>query len=300
MWWSRKPAGAGTAVAAVAGVPDHPWEIGPVSPGIAATAEEIWRYRRLLSFFAIQGIKGLYQGMTLGIFWLFGRPLIPIFISAFVFGRLLNVPSDGLPYFLFFLTGTAAWMLFEQSLMWATRSLDMQKSVIKKLYFPRLLAPMASVAPGLVYFGIYMGLIVGAAVYYLIKEDRWYLSFGPGWLVAFGAAAMSVLLAVSIGLFTCVWQIRHRDVRMGIRYMMRFWFYLTPVIYPMSQVPPDLRWIIYLNPMASLVETFKWGLLGVGQFPALPLLSTLAIISVVAPAGVWYFSRSEAASVDEL
>ena len=85
-----------------------------------------------------------------------------------------------------------------------------------------------------------------------------------------------------------------------MRYFMRFWSYLTPIIYPMSQVPPKLRWAIYLNPMASVIETFKWGLLGVGQFPVLPLLSSLAVILVVGAAGVWYFSRSEAASVDSL
>src|SRR5690606_18474186 len=129
---------------------------------------------------------------------------------------------------------------------------------------------------------------------------RWYLSFGPGFAIAAAAVFMTILLAVAIGLFTSVWQVRHREIRFTIRYVMRFWFYLTPVIYPMSQVPPNLHWVIYLNPMASIVETFKWSLLGVGQFPVGPLLATLAIVPLVLAAGIWYFSRSEAASVDEM
>lgn len=276
------------------------WTIEPARPGMISTINEVWRYRRLLVFFTVQAVKGLYQGTTLGIFWLFARPLLPIFISAFVFGRLLNVPSDGLPYFLFFLAGSSVWMVFERSLLSATRGLDSQRAIIKKLYFPRLIVPMASITPGVVYFVIYLGLILGTAIYYLVQQGRWYLAFGPGWLIALAAAAGAMLLAVAISLFTCVWQVRHPDVRMGLRYAMRFWFYLTPVIYPMSQVPPNLQWVIYLNPMASLVETFKWGLLGVGQFPVGPLLSTLVIIGVVGSTGAWYFHRSEAASLDHL
>jgi lipopolysaccharide transport system permease protein len=276
------------------------WTIEPSRVGVVAAAREFWHYRRLLAFFATQAVKGLYEGTSLGIFWLFARPLLPIFISTFVFGSLLKIPSDGLPYFLFFLTGTSVWMLFDRSLLWATRSLDQQRTLIKKLYFPRLIVPVSSVAPAVVYFGIYLALIVGAAVYFFVTDGRWYLAVGPGWLVALAAAALSIVMAVAIGLFTAVWQTRFREVRYGLRYAMVFWFYLTPVIYPMSQVPPHQHWVIYLNPMASIVETFKWGLLGVGTFPVLPLVSAMAVMLVVLAIGIWYFNRSEAASVDAL
>ncbi len=279
---------------------EQAWTIDPVNQGPRATVRELWRYRRLFGFFGVQSIKGLYQGTALGVFWLFARPLLPILISTFIFGGLLGAQSDGLPYFLFNLTTTSVWMLFERSLIWTTRSLDMQSGLIKKLYFPRLIVPLAAVAPALVYFGIYLTLIVVASVYYLFTDHRWYLSFGPGWLVAVGAAAGAVMMAVVVGLFTSVWMTRYRDVRFGIRYVTRFWFYLTPVLYPMSQVPPDLRWVIYLNPMAPIVEVYKWGLLGVGHFPLLPLAASLGVMLVVGAAGVWYFSRSEATSVDSM
>jgi lipopolysaccharide transport system permease protein len=276
------------------------WVIEPTRSGLAAALREMWQYRRLLVFFGSQTIKGLYAGTTLGIFWLFARPLLPVFISTFVFGSLLQVPSNGIPYFLFFLIGTSVWMLFDRSLLWATRSLDQQKGLIKKLYFPRLIVPIAAVSPAIVYFGIYLALIVGGAVYYFVTTGRWYLALGPGWLIAFAAAAIAIVMAVTAGLFTSVWQARHREVRFGLRYAMSFWFYLTPVIYPMSQVPDHLHWVIYLNPMASVVETFRWGLLGVGLFPAVPLLTSVAIVLVVGAFGVWYFTQSEAASVDSL
>ena len=126
MWWRNSGA-------AVAAVDDSAWAVEPVAAGMGSTTLELWRYRQLAWFFAVQSVKGLYRGMTLGIFWLFARPLLPILISTFIFGRLLNVPSDGLPYFLFFLTGMSIWMVFERALLFATRSLDMQRSVIKKL-----------------------------------------------------------------------------------------------------------------------------------------------------------------------
>lgn len=282
------------------GAADHAWTIDPVNQGPRATVRELWRYRRLFGFFGVQSIKGLYQGTGLGVFWLFARPLLPILISTFIFGGLLGAQSDGLPYFLFNLTTTSVWMLFERSLIWTTRSLDMQSGLIKKLYFPRLIVPLAAVAPALVYFAIYLTLILLASVYYLYADHRWYLAFGPGWLVAIGAAVGAVLMAVVVGLFTSVWMTRYRDVRFGIRYVTRFWFYLTPVLYPMSQVPPDLQWVIYLNPMAPIVEAYKWGLLGVGQFPLVPLAASLGVMLVVGSAGVWYFSGSEATSVDNL
>ncbi len=162
------------------------------------------------------------------------------------------------------------------------------------------MVPITSVAPALAYFGIYLALIIAAAAYYLAREHRWYLALGPGWLVAFAAALLSVALAVAIGLFTSVWQARYRDVRFGLRYVTRFWFYLTPVLYPMSQVPPNLHWVIYLNPMASVVETYKWGILGVGVFPVVPLLASVALLLLVGSLGVWFFSRTVAATVDEM
>ncbi|MGE0391970.1 MAG: ABC transporter permease [Vicinamibacterales bacterium] len=276
------------------------WTIEPIGLGFRARVEEFWRYRRLLTFFAVRSTRGMYQRFTLGIFWLFARPLLPLLIGAFIFGRLLGVPSDGLPYFLFYLAGHSIWHFFERALLFGTRSLERQKGLVKKMYFPRLILPIAGVVPAFTDLGVYLGLLVLSAGYYLWQDGKWYLSFGPGWAISLAVLLVTTALAVALSMFTAVWQVRHREVRFTLRYFLRFWSYLTPIIYPMSQVPEHLHWVIYLNPMASLVETYKWGLLGVGQFPVVPLACTALLVPILFVAGTWYFMRSEAASVDEL
>jgi lipopolysaccharide transport system permease protein len=278
----------------------YKWVIEPVGEGVAARASEFWRYRRVLWFLSVQNIKESYQGYTLGIGWLFVRPLMPILISTFIFGNLLNVPSDGLPYFLFFLAGQASWTVFERSLLNVTKSLAQGSRMLKKVYFPRLMAPISSMSISVVWFGIFTGLLILACVYYFFKDGVWYLRLGPQLLLAPLCVLASLVLSLGIGLFTAVWQLRFRETRYSIRYFTRFWSYLTPVIYPMSLVPPEHRWLIYLNPMAPLVETFKWSLFGVGTFPVVPLLSALGVIAIVLLAGLRYFSRMEASAVDRM
>src|SRR5258705_2645840 len=148
----------------------HKWMIEPTRLGFFARAEELWRYRRILWFFAVQRIKDRYEGTTLGPFWLFARPLIPIAISTIVFGRLLNVPSDGVPYFLFYLAGSSCWRIFERSMLWVTQSLESAKGLIKKVYFPRIIAPIAAVAPAIIEFAILFALLVAACLFYWFKD----------------------------------------------------------------------------------------------------------------------------------
>lgn len=276
------------------------WSIDAGKQGFRERILEFWRYRRIFVYFAKQAVTRTYQGTTLGIFWLFARPLMPIFIGAFIFGRFLGVPSEGIPYFLFFLTGQVTWMLFERSLIWVTRSLDQQKSLIKKMYFPRMIVPFAAVSPAVVNYGIYMLLFLGTLLYYLAKTGTWYLVISPRLLMAPVAIALAIWFAVGVGLWTSVLQARFRDLRFTLRYVTRFWFYLTPVIYPVSEVPPEYLWMIYVNPMAPIVETFKWATLGVGGFYPIALLSSFAVSTVVFAGGVWYFGQSEAVAVDKL
>lgn len=278
----------------------HKWVIEPTSVGFFARVEELWRYRRIAWFFAVQRIKDRYEGTTLGPFWLFARPLMPILISTVVFGQLLSVPSDHVPYFLFYLAGSSCWRIFERSILWVTQSLESAKGLIKKVYFPRIIAPIAAVAPAITEFAILLALLVIASLLYWFKDGVMYLRFGGGMLVGVLAVALTCFFAIAVGLWTSVMQIRHKDVTYSVRYMTQFWNYATPVIYPLSAVPPKYRFIMYLNPMAPLVEMYKWGMLGIGEFPAKELASALVVISIVFGAGLVYFNRSEAASVDKL
>jgi lipopolysaccharide transport system permease protein len=276
------------------------WSIDAGKQGLRERIQEFWRYRRIFVYFGKRAVTRMYQGTTLGVFWLFARPLLPILIGAFIFGRFLGVPSEGMPYFLFFLTGQVTWMLFERSLLWVTRSLDQQKSLIKKMYFPRLIVPFSAVSPALVDYAIYMLLFLATLVYYFVKTGVWYLQLTPRLPMALVAVALAVWFAVGLGLWTTVLQARFRDVRFTLRYVTRFWFYLTPVIYPISAVPPEHHWMIFVNPMASIVETFKWATLGVGGFYGDALLASFVLSTVVFAGGLWYFGQSEAVAVDKL
>ncbi len=276
------------------------WVVEPLRAGAFARVEEIWRYRRTLWFLANQSRKRIYDKMTLGIFWVFARPLLPILINTLIFGGLLGLASDGLPYFLFYLTGMTSWHMFERGLLWATRSLTQSRGLVKKVYFPRLIIPISSVAPVVVEFLVFMGLLAGAFIYYRVVDGVWYIHVSWRLLVALLAQCLALVLVIALGFFTCVAQARHRDVRYSLRYLMRFWSYATPLLYPMSQVPPQYHWLMYLNPMASIVQTFKWGVLGVDTFPGLALLWSAALTFTVFGVGFWFFGRSESAAIDKM
>lgn len=280
--------------------PHAKWVIEPVSLGYVARFEEVWRYRKLLWFFGSRAITERYEGTTLGIFWLFARPAVPLLITTFVFGSLLHVASDGLPYILFFLGGISCWRVFERSMMWVTSSLEQNRGLMKKVYVPRLIAPISSVAPALLEFVVLVILMLVFALYYRVATGVWYLRVGPQSFAAPLALVLTVFFAISLGLWTSVLQVRSKDVRFTIRYVMQFWLYLTPVIYPMSALPAKYHFLIYINPMAPLVDLYKWATLGIGTFPALPMASSFALTLITFASGLIFFDRSEAGTIDQL
>jgi lipopolysaccharide transport system permease protein len=276
------------------------WTIDARNMGFRERVLEFWRFRRTLWFFAVRMMVKRFHGTVLGRFWLFIQPALPILIMTFVFGRLLAVPAEGVPYFMFFLVGMTAWQTFDRSLLGVTRSLDMNKNLLKKVYFPRLIVPFSSVSLALSQSGVYLLMLAGGWAYFLWKDGRSYIQIGPELLVSLYAGFMTVMFAIAVGLWTCVWQTRHRDVRYGLRYFTQFWMYLTPVMYPASSIPESFRWMVLINPMAPLVEAFKWGILGVGSVSMIGLMASTATTAVVMVGGIWYFGRAEALSVDSL
>lgn len=290
----------GLAAAADGTLARDKWVIDASYAGFRDRLLEFWHYRLVFVYFSTKAVTSMYTGMRLGILWLFLRPLLPIVISAFIFGNVLQVGSDGTPYFLFFLTGQCTWMIFERGLRFVSRSFNQTGSLLKKVYFPRLIAPFSAILPAAVNFGVYMALLIGTCFYYLWTEHHWYLQIGPRMLIGFLAIGLTLFFTVSVGLWTSVWMAKFPDLKFGLRYITRFWFYVTPVIYPMSQVPPEHRWIVYVNPMAPLVETFKWSMLGVGEFPGSPLLTSSIVVVLVFLGGVWYFGRNEAVAIDDI
>lgn len=276
------------------------WVIEPRGEGIVYRLRELWRYRYLVWYFASQSIFSMFKGTKLRFVWLLLRVSGPIGLSAVVFGGVLQVASDGVPYFLFFASGMTTWTVFERGAMFVTRSLERNRKLLTKVYFPRLILPVAGLTPAvmeLVLVSIAVTITLG---YHLWTDGRWYARRDLGLLATVVSVGAAMLFAFSLGLWTSVLQARYRDVRYTMRYGMRFWFYFTPVIYPLSRIPEQWRWVAFINPMTPVVEGFKWGLLGIGE-PSVPgILVGVTMIGLTLVSGLWFFLSAEAAAVDKL
>jgi lipopolysaccharide transport system permease protein len=163
-----------------------------------------------------------------------------------------------------------------------------------------MILPVSAIAPALILAAILFVVMFGTVIYFRSAHGVWYITLHPGTLVALAALVLSLTFAVSIGLFTSVLQAQFPDIRMGLRYLLPFWFWLTPIAYPLSQFPEKFRWLAAINPMTHVVEAFKWGTLGGGPLDVQGLLTSAAMIVATLVAGMWFFNREEAASVDKL
>jgi lipopolysaccharide transport system permease protein len=276
------------------------WLIEPRQNSVLDRARELWRYRYLWWYFASDTLLSTFRRSKLGWLWLLLRVTAPVGLNAIVFGGVLGVDSGATPYFLFFLCGTTTWVLFERSLLFVTRSLESNRKLITKVYFPRLILPMSAVAPGLLYLGILLIVVVGTVIYYFRKDGVWYITLRPELLASVAAIVLSLTFTVAVGLWTSVLQARYRDIRYGLRYVMPFWMYFTPIIYPVTMIPEQWRWLVVINPMAPIVELFKWGTLGQAHLTAPSLITSLVLVAITLISGMWFFNREEAASIDKL
>ena len=276
------------------------WVIEPRQHGVLDRIRELWRYRYLWWYFAADTMTSMFRRSKLGWIWLLLRVAGPVGLNAVIFGGVIGVDSGGPPYFLFFLCGTTTWVLFERSLLFVTRSLEQNRKLITKVYFPRLILPMSAVAPGLLYLLILLLVTVGTVIYYHNQEGVWYITLRPELLASVAAILLSLAFTVAVGLWTSVLQARYRDIRYGLRYVMPFWMYFTPIIYTVNTIPEQWRWLVAINPMAPVVELYKWGTLGQGHVTTAGLLSSLLLTVITMISGMWFFNREEAASIDTL
>jgi len=261
----------------------------------------LWRSRHLLGYFALHTIRWGYKATVLGWLWLVIRPMVPVVSSTLVFHKLAGVQSGEVPYFLFFLVGNSIWIMFEESLLWITRSLQINREVLTKFCLPRIILPATAVAPGLVGLLVDLGLISACSLYFVYASGKLYLTLGWETLLAVAAVALTIVLALGLGMFTSVIGAEHRDVRFILQYLMRFWFFLTPIVYPFSLVPEQWRWLAGINPMTMMVELYRWGLFGLrSELSIGQVATTLLILAVLFASGLWFFIKFEAASVDRL
>ncbi len=268
--------------------------------GFGARAREVWHYRRILAFFSLKSLQSLYSKTHLGVWWIFLRTLMPLLVGSFVFGSVMNIPSGGVPYLLFFLAAQIPWNCFDGPLVSGSRSLEINRQLLVKLYLPRIILPLAGMTRGAVEPAIVTLVLLGSLVYYRINDGIWYVRSEPQLLSGLGSVALVFAFAFSLTLFTSVLQARARDTRFVLRYVVSFWMFFTPVIYPLSTIPPDLRWLMHLNPLTAPVETFKWAVLPGMEHSWGWFLYSVAVTGVTFLGGVWFFVRSESATMDKI
>jgi len=273
--------------------------IEPRAPGLIARLAELWRDRRLINYFGRRYIRKLYARTFLGWLWIPLRPILEVGAAVLIFGGLLSAPSSGVPYLLFFLVGITAWAVLDRGLYWMTRSLDLNKRYLKILYIPRLTMLLGAVLPTLLEASLYAALLVLAIFYFVLTDGQSYVVASWALLVAPAAIAAVALVAVSFGFFTAIFGAQSRDMRFSLSYITRFWFFMTPVIYPLSSVPPSYRTLACLNPMVAPVEMFRASIFSRGgHVPATGFASTGLTILLVGGLGLWFYNRSETAALD--
>lgn len=254
--------------------------------------KELWRYRELFYFFAWRDIKIRYKQTILGITWAILQPFVMMIVFSFVFGKMANVPSDNIPYPIFSYTGLLFWNIFSSSLGRTSGSLVVNINIVKKVYLPKIILPASSVVVSLIDF-CFASLIFGIILaYYKFLPNFKGLLFLPI------ALLITVIASLGLGLFLCALNVRYRDVRYALPFFMGIFIFITPVIYPVSIVPKAYQWLLALNPMTGVIETFKAGFLSTTSINWMTLgISTgMAVLFLIL--GLWYFLRTEKTFAD--
>jgi lipopolysaccharide transport system permease protein len=200
----------------------------------------------------------------------------------------------------FFLAGQIPWNCFDGPVIRGSRGLETNRMLLTKLYVPRIILPLGQMTAGIVEPAIILLVFIGALVYYASTDGIWYVHASPRLLASAASVVLILAFAFSLTVWTSVWQARARDTRFALRYVVSFWLYFTPVIYPMSLVPPNIRWLMYLNPLSAPIETFRWGTLPNAEHSWFWLGYSLVVTLVTFAGGVWYFGRAESSTMDKI
>jgi lipopolysaccharide transport system permease protein len=259
----------------------------------ALNLRDIWVYRELLVFLTWRELKVRYQQTLLGASWAIIQPVMTMLVFSAIFGGIARISSDGVPYPIFSYTALLPWGLFSKALSDAGRSMVMNRNMITKIYFPRLIIPMASVLSGLVDFFVSFVVLIGMMFYYRIYPTPaiWTL---PLFLI------LTIITALGVGLWLSALNVLYRDVGHVLPFLTQFWMFITPVVYPASKIPAKWQLIYALNPMTGVVEGFRWALLGTSGAPGSMIAVSSCIAILLLVGGLFYFKRMERTFADEI
>jgi lipopolysaccharide transport system permease protein len=260
--------------------------VKPSSGWAALNLRDLWVYRELVYFMTWRNLKVRYKQSVLGVGWAILQPFLTMVVFSIFFGNLAKVPSDGVPYPIFSYTALIPWTLFSKALQDASHSLVQNSHMITKIYFPRMILPLAAVLAGVLDFLIAFVVLLGMMVFYHVAPTANIWSI-PLFLL------LTLITAIGVGLWLSALNVLYRDIGYVLPFLTQFWMYISPIAYPTSMVPEKWRLVYALNPMTGVVEGFRWALLGTGQAPGMiTLVSSLTALFIFIT-GMFYFRRME-------
>jgi lipopolysaccharide transport system permease protein len=275
----------------VPALPDEPVvKIRPAESWVPLNLKHIWAYRELLYFLIWRDVKVRYKQTVLGAAWAIIQPLFTMIIFTLFFGRLAGVPSDNVPYPVFVYAGLLLWTFFSNALANSGNSLVGSQNLLTKVYFPRIIIPAATVGAGLVDLAIAFVVLIGLMLYYGMAVT-W------GVLLIPVIIALMTLLALGVGMWASALNVKYRDVRFALPFLIQLWMFLSPIIYPSSFVPMKWRWVLTLNPLTGLIDGFRAALFA-GRINWATLATSAAITLAMLVYAAYAFKRMERTFAD--
>jgi len=258
--------------------------------------KEIWDYRDLFSMFVKRDIITQYKQTVLGPLWFLIQPILTVIIYMVVFGGFAKLSTDGLPQPLFYMAGVITWNYFSDCLNKTSSTFTTNQAIFGKVYFPRLIVPLSTVASGLIRLGIQVLLFAAIYTYYLVVG----VSIAPNMYALLIPVLILMLAGLSLGFGIIISSMttKYRDLTILFTFVVQLWGYATPVMYPMSMVPPEYQWIVALNPVTAIVETFKYGTMGVGTFSWGQLGYSFGFMIVLLGIGIVVFNKVQRSFMD--
>lgn len=246
----------------------------------------LWEYRELLYFLVWKDLKVRYKQTAIGVSWVLLQPLITMLIFTAVFGHLANVPSDGVWYPIFTFTALLPWTYFAQAMTRSSGSLVSDANMVRKIYFPRVLLPLATIVAPLVDLALSLVVLFALLVFTGIPITFRVLAL-PGFIL------LAMLIATGLGLFISATNVRYRDVGYTVPFLVQVWMFVCPIVYPVSLVPEQWQVIYGLNPMVGVIEGFRWALLGKTAPNSSMMVASYGVALVLLLAGTLYFNKKE-------
>lgn len=273
-------------------LPDEPLVvIEPSKSWVALNLQDLWKYRELLYFLTWRDVKVRYKQTALGAAWAILQPVLTTLIFTLFFGRLAGVPSDGLPYPIFAYAGLLLWTFFSNAVTNSGNSLVGNSNLITKVYFPRMIIPGAAVGAGFVDLSIAFVILVMMMVYYGVVVT-WGIVMLPVLIL------LIMLLATGVGMLMSALNVKYRDIRFALPFLIQLWMFASPVIYPSSMVPEKWRLVLALNPLTGIIECFRSSLLGLPNFNWPALAISVIVTLVVLIYAAYAFRRMEKTFAD--